>query len=89
MPAFKRGYDHTWRKVRAEVLTEYGIPKELWSQYDVDHNPPYNPNIESDHRNYELIPRLHADHSRKTAVEDTPRDKKGNFARKGGENGRF
>lgn len=76
-PAFKRGYDHTWRKVRSAVLTEYNIPKELWPLYDVDHNPPYDPRIEADHTKYELIPRLHAEHSRKTATEDVRRYQNG------------
>lgn len=78
-PAFKRGYDHSWRKIREQVLTDCGIPRESWSLYDIDHNPPYNPSIEPDHTKYALIPRLHADHSRKTAMQDTPRDSTGSF----------
>jgi 5-methylcytosine-specific restriction protein A len=65
-----RGYDREWRKVREEVLARYDIPRRLWPRYDVDHNPPYNPAIEPDHRKYTLIPRLHAEHSSKTARED-------------------
>jgi len=72
-------YGYEWRKIRARVLIAYGIPKEAWSKYDVDHNPPYNPEIEPDHRMYTLIPRLHADHSRKTAQEDNARDRFGRF----------
>lgn len=68
--ASSRGYNSQWRKVRAEVLRAYGIPRDLWSLYDVDHRPPYNPTVEPDHRKYELVPMLHADHSRKTATED-------------------
>lgn len=80
-PAFRRGYDHTWRKVRIQVLTDAGIPKEAWPLYDVDHNPPYNPAIEADHTKYTLIPRLHADHSRKTALFDQKRAANGDFRR--------
>ncbi len=75
-----RGYDHAWRKVRAEVLEEHGIPRELWSKYAVDHNPRYNAAVEPDHRKYNLIPRLMRDHNRKTAIEDTRRDYKGRFS---------
>jgi 5-methylcytosine-specific restriction protein A len=66
----KRGYDAEWRKIRAEVLVRHHIPKAQWGAYDIDHNPPYNRLIESDHRKYELIPRLRSDHSRKTATQD-------------------
>ncbi len=76
-----KSYAHGWRKVRERVLREAGIPKDLWSQYDVDHNPPYDPSVEPDHYLYELIPRLHADHSRKTANEDNYRVG-GKFAKK-------
>lgn len=65
-----RGYGHEWRKIRIEKLSEYGIPMERWPDYDVDHNPPYNPDVEPDHRKYELIPRLRSEHSKKTATED-------------------
>ncbi len=80
----KRGYDHTWRKVRAKVLAEAGIPPEQWPLYDVDHNPPYNPGWEPDHTKYTLIPRLHDDHSSKTAQEDNRRNSDGKFRGKGG-----
>ncbi|SLM15280.1 hypothetical protein SPIROBIBN47_410014 [uncultured spirochete] len=66
----RRGYGRDWQKVRAEVLTKAGIPRDLWPLYDVDHNPPYNPAIEPDHRKYTLIPRLHGEHSSKTNRED-------------------
>jgi len=77
-----RGYDHQWRKVRAEVLTAYGIQESQWNRYAVDHNPPYNPEIEPDHAMYQLIPRLIRDHNRKTAESDTRRDHKGRFSGK-------
>lgn len=78
----ERGYDREWRRVRREVLKEHGIPQWEWKLYDVDHNPPYDPSVQTDHRAYNLIPRLKADHSRKTATEDTRRDAKGRFAGK-------
>lgn len=65
-----RGYGHGWRKIRIKVLSESGIPMEDWSKYDVDHNPPYNPSVDSNHENYTLIPRLRSDHSKKTASQD-------------------
>lgn len=80
--AAKRGYSSEWRKVREEVLKKAGIPFEDWEYYDVDHNPPYNKYIEPDHRKYQLIPRLHAEHSRKTATCDIKRDNKGRFVKK-------
>lgn len=64
--ASRRGYGHEWRKIRIEALKRFGIPEYQWPQYDIDHNPRYNPAIEPNHRRYELIPRLRADHSRKT-----------------------
>ncbi len=66
----RRGYGRDWQKIRAEVLTKAGIPRELWPLYDIDHNPRYNPAIEPDHRKYTLIPRLHGEHSSKTNHED-------------------
>lgn len=72
-----RGYGYRWQKVREEVLLRHGIPREQWSLYDVDHNPPYNKEIEPDHRKYQLTPRLHAEHSRKTAEQDIKRDERG------------
>ena len=80
-------YDQSWRKVREQVLTDARIPRTMWSLYDVDHNPPYNPAIEPDHRRYQLIPRLHADHSRKTAREDVMRDRFGRICGRRGEGG--
>ncbi len=66
----RRGYGRDWQKIRAEVLTKTGIPRNLWPLYDIDHNPPYNPAVEPDHRKYTLIPRLHGEHSSKTCRED-------------------
>ncbi|NCB27148.1 MAG: hypothetical protein EOM62_17085 [Bacteroidia bacterium] len=78
----KRGYNHSWRQIREQALREYGIAQADWSRYDVDHDPPYDPKIEPDHRKYRLVPRLHADHSSKTATLDTKRDSKGRFLKK-------
>lgn len=72
----KRGYGWGWRKIRIRVLREYGIPEEQWNRYDIDHNPAYNPAVEPDHNMYDLIPRLHSEHSKKTVRED------GGFGRK-------
>jgi hypothetical protein len=69
-PSSKRGYNANWRRIRERILKEAGIPKNEWHLYDVDHNPPYNPDIEPDHNRYELIPRLHGQHSSKTAKYD-------------------
>lgn len=68
--AARRGYGAEWRRIREAVLGQAGIPRSEYSRYDVDHNPPYDPEREPDHRKYQLIPRLHADHSRKTVCED-------------------
>ena len=68
--AARRGYGHGWKTIRAEVLRAHGIPKEQWHLYDVDHRPAYNPDIEPDHRKYQLVPLLHGSHSRKTIQED-------------------
>lgn len=62
----ERGYGYKWQQVRIGVLREAGIPRELWPDYDVDHNPPYDALIEPDHNKYTLIPRLHTEHSVKT-----------------------
>lgn len=75
----KRGYGASWRALREKVLTDHGIARADWFRYDVDHNPPYDPKVEPDHRKYRLVPRLHADHSSKTATKDTKRDSKGRF----------
>jgi len=69
-PSSRRGYGAKWRWIRRKVLREAGIPESMWSLYAVDHNPPYNPEVEPDHEKYTLIPRLIADHNRKTARED-------------------
>jgi len=75
----RRGYGNSWRKIRVEILKKNNIPKEQWPLYDIDHNPPYNPSIEPNHRKYKLIPRLHADHSKKTVKCDEKRDTSGRF----------
>jgi hypothetical protein len=64
--ASQRGYGSEWRRIRARVLREYGIPQAEWRLYEVHHRPEYNPAIEPDHRCYELIPMLKAEHSRIT-----------------------
>ena len=74
-----RGYGYKWHKIREQVLKEYSIPREQWSLYAVDHNPPYNPEVEPDHTKYDLVPRLIDEHNRKTATQDTSRDHKGRF----------
>jgi hypothetical protein len=71
--AARRGYGGDWRKIREGVLRGAGVPKHLWPLYDVDHNPPYDPSIEPDHRAYTLVPRLHKDHSAKTMKENRPK----------------
>lgn len=68
--ATARGYGWEWRKVRAEVLRQHGIPEAEWHLWDVDHSPRYDPANEPDHRRYTLTPRLHGEHSRKTATSD-------------------
>jgi hypothetical protein len=73
----RRGYDAGWRRVRQEVLDSAGIPRSEHWRYDVDHSPKYDPATEPDHRTYRLTPRLHAEHSRKTARDD------GGFGNKG------
>lgn len=66
-----RGYGRDWKyRIRPNVLKQYGIPKDLWHLYDIDHNPPYDPEIEPDHEKYILIPRLRSEHSRKTNKSD-------------------
>ena len=77
-----KSYGNGWKKVRIHVLAMHGIPREQWSLYDVDHNPPYDADIEPDHYKYNLIPRLHAEHSQKTANEDIGRIN-GRFVKKG------
>ena len=67
--AARRGYGRGWRQIRERVLLAAGIARADWPKYDVDHNPPYNPEVEPRHEAYVLIPRLHADHSRKTRRE--------------------
>lgn len=68
--ASMRGYDASWRKKRENVLRRYGIPKGQWPLYDIDHDPPYDKDVDPDHDHYELTPRLHSDHARKTAKHD-------------------
>lgn len=68
--ASRRGYGRGWRVIRERILAAYGIPRERWIYYDVDHVPAYDPEREPDHNKYQLIPRLHAEHSRKTVLED-------------------
>jgi hypothetical protein len=65
----RRGYGRVWRKIRQRVLDNYGIPREEQHRYDVDHRPPYDPEVEANHLAYDLVPMLRAEHSRKTAVE--------------------
>jgi hypothetical protein len=62
----RRGYDGEWRRLRAETLAAAGIPREDWPLYDVHHEPPYNPDVEPDHRKYRLTPLLHGEHSGET-----------------------
>ncbi len=66
----RRGYGPAWRKIRERVLREWSIPLKDWPLYDVDHNPPYDPEVELDHMKYRLTPRLHGGHSAKTAASD-------------------
>lgn len=66
----QRGYGRTWQAIRIRVLVAHGIPEDRWPEYDIDHNPPYNPAIEPDHNKYQLTPKLHGTHSRKTVRED-------------------
>jgi len=82
--AARRGYGVEWRSIRERVLRAHGIPKELWSHYDVDHRPRYDPRIEPDHNRYELVPMLRSEHSHKTATHDVERDRDGNFHAGGG-----
>jgi hypothetical protein len=66
----KRGYGVEWKRIREMVLRGAGIPFHLWPLYDVDHEPAYNIDIEPDHMKYRLTPRLHGEHSAKTARLD-------------------
>lgn len=77
----RRGYGAQWRRIREQVLTEAGIPRSDWSLYAVDHRPPYNPDIEPDHRQYTLVPMRKEAHNRKTAAHDqkNKRDDKGRW----------
>jgi hypothetical protein len=65
-----RGYGPSWRKIRERVLREWGIPLKDWPLYDIDHNPPYDRDLEPDHGKYQLVPRLRSEHSAKTAASD-------------------
>ena len=62
-----RGYGYAWQKIRERVLIEHGIPRELWREYDIHHDPPYNPAVDPDHTHYTLTPALHGQHSQHTA----------------------
>ena len=64
--ASSRGYNTEWKKIRARVLRNAGIPMQDWNLYDVHHKPDYNPIIEPDHNKYELFPLLHGMHSSET-----------------------
>lgn len=64
------GYGYQWQQIRAEVLRRAGIPRADWPRYDVDHDPPYNPSLQPDHRRYTLTPMLRSAHARKTARQD-------------------
>ena len=68
--AHARGYDATWQRIRIIVLSKAGIPRKDWHLWDVDHSPAFDPEVEPDHWKYKLTPRLHGDHSRKTAATD-------------------
>ena len=79
----KRGYGSAWRRLRARILREAGIPRDQWSLYAIDHRPPYNPEVEPDHTKYELTPMLKSEHNRKTANADQERDERGRWKRGG------
>ena len=68
--ASRRGYDANWRQSREKCLRQHGIPASEWYKYDIDHEPRYDASIDPDHSHYRLTPRLHSEHSRKTATED-------------------
>lgn len=82
-PSSQRGYNAEWRKVRAEVLRSAGIPRDQWRLYAVDHRPPYDPEVEPDHRKYNLVPMRKEEHNRKTATFDqqNERDHNGRWKR--------
>jgi hypothetical protein len=65
----RRGYDSSWAALRRRVLREWGIPKEEWPLWDVDHEPCFDPDIEPDHSAYKLPPRKHGEHSSKTNTD--------------------
>lgn len=75
--AARRGYGSKWKMIRLKVLEQCGIPRDSWPLYDVDHNPAYNPQVEPDHWKYQLIPRLHSEHSTKTMRSDVRRSPDG------------
>jgi len=62
-----RGYGREWQSIRAEILTAASIPRNLWNNYDIHHEPPYNPSVEKNHRKYKLTPLLKSEHSKITA----------------------
>ena len=65
--AASRGYDRVWQLIRAKVLRDHGIPADQWHEYDIHHEPPYNPQVEPRHTAYKLTPLLRSDHSKVTA----------------------
>lgn len=69
-PSIYTRYGPEWKRIRARVLRENGIPKNQWHLYNVDHRPTYNPAVEPDHNKYALVPMLKSDHSKKTASQD-------------------
>jgi len=69
-PAYQRGHDQEWKRIRIEVLKQYGIPPEDWRKYVIDHRPPYDAEVEPNHRCYTLVPMLRGKHSTKTNKYD-------------------
>ena len=78
-PGIYQRYGKSWKRIREMVLRDAGIPEEEWGKYQVDHRPPYDPDIEPDHMAYTLVPMLIEDHGRKTAQEEMDRDRMGRF----------
>ncbi|MCG8453435.1 MAG: hypothetical protein MI717_09675 [Spirochaetales bacterium] len=76
-----------WKRIRANVLSEYDIPQDEWHLYAVDHRKPdgsggYDPTWSTNHEDYVLVPMLLTDHNRKTANQDVFRDENGRFVGK-------
>lgn len=67
----QRGYgaDSGWPQIRARVLTEAGIPRELWSDYIIHHEPKFNPDVDPNHEHYTLRPVTRGEHNKLTAHE--------------------